>query len=431
MVRIAHPEFKPFEQSVTVAPGGRIQLSVTLVPNTGGWVQFEDRGSTGPTSVVLDGRDEHSLPWGGRVTAGKHTIWTRGVRSGSPPKVLVVKDGTLTRMALESMPLGAPTLLEIDPPEASVELDGAALPRDLRRLVLPPGTFQLVISAPRHRTIRQQLEVGPDGPEHRVRIELPIDETHSSYSFGGYGFLAAHGGLAISPTLNGDITADCPGSCAASSLPIGAVAGLRGGYRFRQGLAPELHSGFLMLSQSVDRTVTSPFGNDRQYLARYDLHDELRLRGFYLGPGGSYHRPVIPSIDLVARFGFGIAFLWAGDAVTGTVRSADTHADIDPPDNGAAILEVAGYLWPEIGAVLTLSRFELGLSLGAQIILGNGPDLPGRQLSATAAAQDTCMDQTDPKFAGCAPKSTAISGERPYRPFVVLLPQLSLAYRFR
>ena len=164
---------------VEVTAGRSRQLTLTLQP-------LQRRGVVRVTAepgatVLLDGANVGTVPWEATLAPGTHMIALELADRGTGPRMLTVVEGQVSVLETPLLPLGPEVRLRVEPPTASVSLDGVTLPGAAWSGRLPIGKHRLTASAEGYVSADQEVEVTADGPRD-VALELRVDEAHPRWA---------------------------------------------------------------------------------------------------------------------------------------------------------------------------------------------------------------------------------------------------------
>ena len=447
VVRVFKDGYASFETRVDVIAGRTVTVEAKLTPLAGaGLLRVDDPASEG-YEVFVDGSRVGTIPWEGTVRLGRHVIWTRKGERGSAPSSIVVLEGQTALARPSSTDLGAQVSIEVTPPTAQIILGDVPLGVRAWEGRLPAGVYPVIASEEGYDARRELLRVPAAGaPRVSLRLRLAIDPAHARWPQAVLGapFLSAFGGYVAGATLRADAEIGCPHRCAVTNparddFPralrpeldpsiTGGVAGLRGGYRFRMGLAPELSVGFLGAATTFTRFRDSAFysrASQQSYPVAYALDDRLRLAGPFLGLGASFRVPLRPPFALIARTTTGVLVARASDAVTGSAIAGGERVPIQVASRDQTVVSPMPFVLPELGAEASLGPLRLGLALGLAFFPKSGPTFDHPEIGVTPRC-----DAARPDAVGCAPGSAIVANERAHGAFHLWLPQVSLGYVF-
>jgi hypothetical protein len=447
VVRVFKDGYESFETRIDVVAGRTLTLEAKLTPLAGaGLLRVDDPANEG-FEVFVDGARVGTTPWEGTVELGRHVIWTRKGGRGSAPSAIVVLQGQTALARPSVAELGAPVAIEVSPPTAQIALGDVLLGARSWEGRLPVGAYAITAAEAGYDARRVSLAVPPaDAPKVSLFLRLDIDPDHPRWpqSVLGQPFVSALGGFAAGGSLGADAERGCPRDCAAPEparsafprslrdphdpSPIGGFAGMRGGFRFRMGLAPELSAGFLSVAMSFTRFRGASFysrESQQSYPVAYTLDDHLRISGPFLGLGGSFRAPLRPPFSLVARLTAGVLVARARDPITGTATAGGERVDVQVASRDQSLLSAMPFVTPELGGEAGLGSLRLGVALGVAFFPSAGPRFDHPELGVSPRCSPS-----KPDAAGCAPGSALLADERAHGVFTLWLPQVSLGYVF-
>lgn len=431
VVRLLEDGYRPFERAIDVAAGSTLHLEANLTPLTGaGMLRIEDVDDA-VVDVYVDGALLGVTPWEGLMPLGRHVVWTRKGDRGSAPRTLVVIQGQTASARVRSAELGPTVRVEVSPSTADLFLDDVSIGEGRWEGRLPAGQYRLTASETGYHASSRLLQVRSGGVAVTETLRLDVDAQHPRWprSVAGRYFVSVLGGYAIGRGLGADAEDECPGSCQGSTTMQGFVAGLRGGYRFRWGIAPEVTAGYASFGASFGRTLHGSFrgSDDPQgpHLVRYQLSDDITVRGPFLGAGVSLRRE-LGRLGISTRATLGLLFARSADPVTGTATTRTGTAVLAVENREQVEDSQTPFVMPEVGIDVAVGPLQLGIGLGLALFPLAGPKLDHAQAGVAPA----CSVGDDPESVGCVPNSAAIADERVHGRFVVWIPQASITYPF-
>lgn len=427
-LRVIRDGYVAFEGDIDVAVGATLSVDARLEPlQASGGLRVED-AVLPDADVLVDGVMLGPAPWEGRLTPGVHVVRTRKGDSGSAPTRAAVLQGQTTLIRLSSSRLGPTLRLAVTPPTADLALDGVPLGKGRWEGPLPEGTYRLEASEdgylPRSITFRQTVDRGPTDTE--TALTLQVDESSPRWPRrpSAHVVVGALLGYGVGPSFGSDAEGVCPGSCSSHGLANGVFLGARVGYELPLRLTAELTFGRASLSDTLSRaTAAGTLQNGAP--VTYALHDLLRLNGYLVGAGASFWQPIGFGLRLRSRITLGILAAESTDVLTGTASAGSQSAPLGIPGSGDTLTSVPVFVMPEVGIEVPLGAVHLGLRLGALFAASDGPVYA----FGPATVPNTCTAQ-QPNQVGCARDSAALENERAFRPFGLLLPQLTADYAF-
>jgi hypothetical protein len=209
-------------------------------------------------------------------------------------------------------------------------------------------------------------------------VELERDESSPLWRAGHPPrfFVEVGGAFAISPSLGGEIVADCSGSCK-TTTPLGFAAVAHVGYQLSSGLGFGVDGGYFRLVQKVrDRSISiHPQGlPDNPGTA----DDTLALRGLLVGASVQFHRG--ETVPLLLRVGAGAllgsvndARIGSGTTLTRTINGV-TYAAM-PYEFSTVESDAARYLYVAPEARLGLrfgDHFEVSAGVEVLVLIALG-----------------------------------------------------------
>jgi hypothetical protein len=282
------------------------------------------------------------------------------------------------------------------------------------------GSRVLRIVVPGHRPIELPVNV-PEGAMVRVRVPLvPLPQTPPTFAelFGGY----AGGG-----TFGGDAVEECSEGCSPDGFAVGARVGYRlglGGAPLHPSIALELMGGYLLVLARFPRTTTGSFTGGASFDVRYDLEDDLTLRGPFVGTGVSCRLRFGDRLAATARVTGGLLSAQSGDSISGTATTNGVRADVAVSAQGEVLRSQPLFLMPELGLNAIWSGFHAGVSLGIFIIPSGGPRFSHLETGAVSPGCGVVVGGE------CAPNSDIVANESAYGPLWILVPQIAVGHVF-
>ena len=425
LVRIVKEGYATHEESVDITVRQTSALDAKLTPlTTVGRLRVEvDPQAELPKggSVWIDGSPVGgTLPWEGSLRPGPHVVFASSGDSGSAlVRVVVVQSQTVTTK-LAARKLGAPVRLRVDPPTASVSIDGIDLGHGGYEGRLPVGDHDVSVREEGYVTAEFKLN-STTGISRERLVALAVAPKHPRWSSGWHLHLEG----VVAPLF-----ADSLGSGAemraAGPPAYGGMLALRVGFELPVRFGVDLSFGGLELNRTVMRSFDHEFMASQQPVpVRYDVRDELRARGPFLAFGARQRLPIGGDrFDLRVGLGFAVALLSARDVSSTTARSGSKSSPAETEDNGVPAETVTLFLTPEVVAGYRLGPVELGVGLGVVAVL-----LDGGALSTGETRVHGCPRST-PADVRCAPGVKLLEEERSFGRFTAWAPRLSAKWTF-
>ncbi len=426
VVRVVKNGYETYSTKVDVKLGETSAVDARLEPLTrSGEIRIEVTDGEA-ADVFVDSALVGAAPWEGMLAPGRHTVWARRGDLGSAPSSLVVITGQVSLARVALAPLGPSIVARVEPRTAELAIDGIPVGVGAWQGRLPRGEHRLIASEAGY--VSQSTQVDAIDPARAVELDLRlvIDPDHPRWPrpAAGHFWMGAFAAYAGTGSLGSGAEAACSEDCLSDPPANGGLIGGRIGFRFPVGVSIELGGGWLGLQKDVFRVERDTFKvGDQSYAIRYDLQDQLALRGPVVLFGASYVVPLAWRLDLLARLSGGVLFAEASDTIRATART-------DGPDVEALVYGPAGdrtavvpLVAPELGVELALGSARLGAGLAAMFLPLAGPSFEGRRLGV-----DPAPDSTRPGSVGNAPQSKAIETERSFGLIPIFLPGLSFRY---
>jgi len=425
-VRVLKDEYATFQQDVDAVVGSTVSVDARLEPlQASGGLRVED-SALPDADVLVDGVALARAPWEGHLAPGPHIVVTRKGDSGSAPTRVSVLQGQTTLLRLRSSPLGPVRRLTVTPPTAELSLNDVPLGKGRWEGPLPEGTYRLDAAENGYVassvTFRQGIDTGPTDRETSLALKVDESSPRWPHKPAGHVVLGALIGYGGGRSFGSDAEGACPQECTSSGVVNGLIVGARVAYEFPFRLGVELAGGHLSLSDTVSRLVAG--GTlERGSPVTYHLHDLLRFNAYFVGGAVSYWMPITAGVRLRSRITAGLLATQSTDVLTGTATAVSGSAPLGIAGAGDTVTSFPFFLMPELGVEVPVGAVRIGLSLGALFVPISGPVYPLGPASVPAA----CTSQ-NPTQIGCAKDSAALENERAFRPFGVLLPQVTAAY---
>lgn len=428
LVRLFKQGYSPKEARVEVAGGQNVVLELALdaLAKSGRLNITEQTGRK--VDVVIDNVVVGQSPWGGDLAPGQHVVALRGEgKFGTQPVAAPVREGQTTRLTLVLEELDSELRVEPTPVNASVALDGVELGRGLWEGRVRAGAHTVEVAAEGFLSSTRQIET-KSGSRRAVAVKLERDPNSSfwgSQNLPAFVVEAFVGAATVLPGLGGEVSADC-GGCD-KSFPIGVLARLSPGYRFRSGLALWLDAGYLRAQQKLTNRKATLYPRGIPTPPVGVVNDELRLSGFLIGAAAGLQRGEKWTWTL--RLGAGAFIGTLRDARAG--RFPNSVAPSEPSFGVGPVTETpdARYLYVAPSASLGYrlgDSFALGLGLNGIAMFGlTQPKWTNRSTVLAGAgcgknlAYPACLGEAEYKVQTLAEKT-----------LIVVSPGLDLRYEF-
>lgn len=446
-LRFLHDEFRPLERTVRAQAGTRTRLEVALKPR-GARVQVTAGDADGPYDVLMDGGSMGTTSDAKVVTPGRHVFQVIGATRGSVPKAVQAIEGETVQLWLETRTLGPAVTIEVEPGTAEVVLDDLVLGKGRWSGRLPAGSYELRVRAPGHHPRSRRIRL--DARQKTVTIREKLAEDPSDPLRPWYTRLFSARGPVIGvfggPVLGGSLESGAEIGCSAKAPclhrePVtGATAGLRvAADSYLTPLSFELRAGFLSASTRVTRQKSeSTFANinEQPFDTVYTIHDSIDLRQFFLLVGLGPRLTFTDRLHGFVRLLGGPSVAMSRDTLS---VNAETTSPVLPapvmtpivvrgqPEGAPALWQIApaGLLSLEVSLAARVWLLELSLSVGATLLLTQGPSLPNGELVPRDAG--ACSPDTP---APCLKGSSLVQNEQAYGVAPLFTPQLFVSYPF-
>ncbi|WP_437937378.1 PEGA domain-containing protein [Sorangium sp. So ce341] len=385
LIRVYKEGFSPYEEAVDVTKGNMATLPADLKPlaETGRLKIGEVGGRK--MEVVVDGVPVGETPWEGPVSPGPHSVQLRPITPkqelststcdeplvapaeesaeeqelGTEPVSVVVKAGGTTSLELKVERLGAVLRITPNPATAGVYINGVYVGRGGYVGRAKPGKHVVKMVEDGYEPVTQTIEARV-GQDNAPPGQLRKDWNSPRWAERGRILVEVRGNLALTPSLGGEIASGCDGLCQ-SSLGVGALLALRGGYEFPGGLSVGLTAGYFQMQQTITGRTTSfsyPDGEAETGTA----NDTVSLRNFMAG--------AYASLRLSERFPVRLGL--AAGALLGSVEDSRI-AIVDGRATGP-VVQSGFFPWlfvePEMQVGLRLGEhFSVGVGFSAMVLV--------------------------------------------------------------
>ena len=430
-LRIFKDGYIAYEARVDVAVGATITVDARLAPLAGaGLLRVADPTNVG-FEVFVDGSTVGRTPWEGTLGLGRHLVWMQKGDRGSAPSSVAVLEGQTALAQLPVADLGPQLRIAISPPTAGILLDGVALGIGSWAGRLPVGGHRVVVSEDGYRSRSIALVVQNNSlAAEQVQVDLAIDPESPRWPRPSRGrpFFSVFGGYFGGRTLHASAEQGCPARCFTAPSVLGGLAGVRAGFRFKGGVAPELAVGVATIGLDLERSETSAFVSHQaasMVPVSYRLTDRLRINGPFVATGGSAWFLLRPDVGLLARASVGVLFGHISDPITGDAVTSGDKAPVIVSSRDETLKQPLGFFLPELGAEARVGSLRVGFTVGAAFFPGVGP-----QFTHENAGVNPRCEAAHPTAVGCAPITHLLAGERSYASFVLWTPQVAMGYVF-
>lgn len=380
VVRVYKDGFLPFEARVDVAGGGSSRVDVKLAPleQSGRLKVSESKGRA--LDVVVDNVVVGKTPWDGALAPGAHSVWLRGDEDfGTQPVTARVQLNEVTAVNLAAEELPAWLRVEPTPAGASVFVDAVEVGRGVWEGRVRTGPHRVEVSEDGFVARRRDVTLSKGGREI-VPVELERDRTSPRWARPSHPFADLSGGVALAPSLGGQIADRCGARCAADLVP-GGLALLHVGYALTSGFELGASVGYLSIGggrSESGTTLLDPVGANLPPQVGA-THDALRLSAAALGVHVGY--VFGERFPVTARVAGGVLLGSFSDARTGRfIDSAGGESPTGVVRQSPSI--VYAYVGPEVRAGYRLSErlvASVGV-LGYALIGITRPSWDGAQL---------------------------------------------------
>ncbi|AUX22727.1 hypothetical protein SOCEGT47_032340 [Sorangium cellulosum] len=323
VVRVFKEGFEPVETRVYVAGGQTVTVDAKLrrLTRSGRLRVVERTGKT--VDVVVDNVVVGRTPWLGTLSVGDHMVALRGDgKLGTQPTAAPVRPQELTTLSLLAEDLDASLRVDPTPPGASVWINSVNVGNGVWLGRLRVGAHRVEVKAdgflPATRTVTLQK-----GQRQNLSVSLERDEDAEMWRKPPKITLDASASFLVAPTLGGEITSGCSGGCS-SSLGLGGLGMIHGGYEFGSGLGLGVEAGVLFATQQIDERPAGLTPVGFRDPLRGTANDALRLTGFLAGATFGYH--LGEAFPTLLRLGAGVLRGEVRDERTGRFETSAGEA---------------------------------------------------------------------------------------------------------
>ncbi|WP_437603382.1 PEGA domain-containing protein [Sorangium sp. So ce590] len=382
VVRVFKEGYEPVETRVDVAGGQTVTMNAKLrrLTRSGRLRVVERAGKT--VDVLVDNVVVGQTPWIGALSVGDHMVALRGAgKLGTQPTAAPVKPQELTTLSLLAEDLDASLRIDPTPPGASVWINSVNVGNGVWLGRLKAGTHRVEVKADGFVTGTRTVAL-QKGQRQSLDMRLERDEDADIWRKPPKITLDVSASFLLAPTLGGAITDGCDSGCS-SSLGLGGLGMIHGGYELGSGIGVGIELGGLFAAQQIDeRSATlRPVG----YRDPLDgtASDTLRLGGFLAGATFGYHFG--EDFPALLRLGAGVLVGEVRDERTGRFRTTGGEWF-----NTSPVVDFASatyfYADPEVRLGLRLGeRWEVSGSLKLLLLIGLSKPKWDRTIELAAA----------------------------------------------
>ena len=432
IVRVIKEGYQTFEATVQVTSRAVTIVDAKLQPLArGGTLQVSEPAGA---EILIDGASVGVAPWSGRLAAGAHLMQVRRADHGSPlRRIAIVENQTVKAPPAPLSPLGPERRILLEPFGAQLSIDGIAVGAGRWVGRLPIGPHELIAREEGYFTAHRTLSIdATDASDTTVMLEIDRDHARWAVSERGHFWIDGLVGVAIAPGFSSGAEERCR-NC--GTAVIGGVTGIRAGYEIPLGVSVELMGGYMSLHKtlrrSVEETIASKASGNTA-LVKYQLDDELRLAGPFVGAGVSFRTVIAEPLELRSHLLAGALFASARDAIVGEATVDGQSANVFAVGSGDSVTAADLFVMPELGLTLRITdhwHANLGAALGFFVL--EGPSYPSDDGAGELRLVDESHCSTDaPTAVTCLSASGAVLNERAYGTFAILLPNASIGALF-
>ncbi|WP_437650615.1 PEGA domain-containing protein [Sorangium sp. So ce362] len=367
VVRVFKEGYEPVETRVDVAGGQTVTVDAKLrrLVRSGRLRVVERAGKT--VDVLVDNVVVGQTPWSGPLSVGDHMVALRGEgKLGTQPTAAPVKPQELTTLSLLAEDLDASLRVDPTPPGASVWINSVNVGNGVWLGRLKAGAHRVEVKADGFVTEARTVTL-QKGQRQGLSLPLERDENADIWRKPPKFTLDASASFLVAPTLGGAIASGCRSGCS-SSIGLGGLGMIHGGYELGSGLGVGIEIGGLIATQQIEERPAElrPIGY-REPLGG-TASDALRLGGLLAGATFGYH--LGERFPALLRLGAGVLVGEVRDERNGRFRTAEGAWF-----NTYPVVDFASatyfYVDPEARLGLRLGeRWELSASVKLLLLIG-------------------------------------------------------------
>jgi hypothetical protein len=439
VVRVVKDGYETFEKSVVVKAGESTAVDAKLAPlASAGRLRIEDKALEGG-ELFVDGAMVGKLPWEGTLAPGDRLFWVRKGDIGSAPRKATVVQGQTVLAQVVAGPLGPDMRIVLEPATAQMYIDGVLVGKGTWQGRLPIGKHTIDARELGYFALTHPMVVAAE-TRGDAKLALKADKAHPRWGVAapsGRFTLDLLGGAALSNSFGSSAETQCSsGNCASRSIPLGFIAGARGGYELPMGLGFEVGGGYMSMTAKVERNVNESFSTpavEKLKLpagtanSEYTINETLRVRGPVAFAGVTYRRGLGAIFEAQGRVDIGVWIASFSDTLSGTATSGGVTRDVSVSGSGKTGHAAPVFVMPGIDLFVKKGHWRVGVGLSAAIFLTDGPTL--NTGNAHVRAQ-TCNPEVNRDSIDCAPDESFTRSEKAYGRFVAFMPQASVGYVF-
>jgi hypothetical protein len=250
-VRVFKAGYRAFEKRVDVIGGRTVSVPAPLLVLTeAGRLKVTEK--TGKEiDVLVDSIVVGKTPWEGMLSAGDHVVVLRGEGSmGTPPASAPVKARQLSTLSLSAEELEATLRVDPTPAEASVIIDAVSVGRGTWQGALRSGAHRVEVRYEGYLPVKRQVTL-VRGQQDRLALTLERDPEAEIWKKPPKITFDAGVGLAVVPSLGGDVASGCVNPCS-RSIGLGGLGLFHAGYEFGSGFSIGGAAGYLIAAQGTE-----------------------------------------------------------------------------------------------------------------------------------------------------------------------------------
>ncbi|MFO0555970.1 MAG: PEGA domain-containing protein [Polyangiaceae bacterium] len=285
-VRLFKQGFQPFETSVEVAGGITVTVEAKMPALVAsGMLRIAEKAGQ-KMDVLVDGATVGVTPWEGTIAVGEHVVQLLGDGDlGTLPAAAIIKKDDVTALTLEATPLESELGITVSPAGATVRIDSVVVGHGIWDGHLTKGAHVVEALLDGYYSKREEVAL-EKGERKELKLTLERDDDAAAWKIPSKIVLDITGGVALTPSFGGDVSATCTDNCS-QGIGFGGALLINGTYEFGNRFGIGLTVGALQVSQTVEDRPTSiePVGLDPR---PGTATDELRMRAIVAGIHASY-----------------------------------------------------------------------------------------------------------------------------------------------
>lgn len=413
VLRVIKDGYSPAEVTISIRSGQTTQVDLQLEALSSiGRLRVTDSSGAKDVEVLVDGAPVGAAPWEGSLGPGRRLVALRGKDVGTAPVAINVLAGQVVKIDLKAVRLGPPLNVVFEPISAQVSIDGVEVGAGPWRGRLPAGEHTFEGFEEGYLSAAVQVGV----LQTTVSLPLKVNEEHPRWRrTTGTWRLGGQLSLATANSLRGEAEMVCT-TCDAVH---GGLITAQLSYRLPNHLVFDITAGIVDLEHKFSREYSvGPL--------KYQLEDQLRLRGLMAQLGVGYQLGISKRWSLVGRLGAGILSAKTNDVISGNIRDEDTSVGLTVDQSGTPSRSLSLLFVSSLNVEVQLSRkLHLGFGLGGILSLLDGPRLEHGEVGPSSPCNSDKIEKLP-----CLKANNFTANERAYSRFLLWTPQISLGSDF-